>query len=162
MPWTNEACRRAGTVHAAGSFEEIVAAERDVNRGRMPERPFVLVAQQYLADPERSAGDVHPVWAYAHVPSGYDGDATEALIGQIERFAPGLRERIVGRARAHARPSSRPTTRNYVGGDIITGANDPVAGADPPAARARSVRDRHPRGATSARRPRRPGPACTG
>ena len=68
VPWTNEACRRAGTVHAAGSFEEIVAAEREVNRGRMPERPFVLVGQQYLADPTRSAGDVHPVWAYAHVP----------------------------------------------------------------------------------------------
>ncbi len=70
----------------------------------MPERPFVLVGQQYLADPSRSAGDVHPVWAYAHVPNGYDGDATEALIDQIERFAPGLRERIVGQRRPHARP----------------------------------------------------------
>ena len=68
VPWENEACRRAGTVHAIGSFDEIVAAERDTNRGRMPERPFVLVGQQYLADPGRSAGDLHPVWAYAHVP----------------------------------------------------------------------------------------------
>src|SRR5204862_1371177 len=51
VPWANEACRRAGTVHLAGTLEEIVAAERDVNQGRMPERPFVLVAQQYLADP---------------------------------------------------------------------------------------------------------------
>lgn len=122
VPWTNEACRRAGTVHAVGSFDEVVAAEREINRGEMPERPFVLVAQQYLADPSRSAGDVHPVWSYAHVPSGYDGDATEALLGQLERFAPGLRERIVGMA-------VRPTTElpaynaNYIGGDIITGAN---------------------------------------
>ena len=90
----------------------------------MPERPFVLVAQQYLADPSRSAGDVHPVWAYAHVPNGYDGDATEVLIDQIERFAPGLRERIVGRAvRTPAEMSAY--NANYVGGDIITGANTP-------------------------------------
>ena len=95
VPWTAEACRRAGTVHAVGSFEETVAAERDINRGRMPARPFVLVCQQYLADPQRSAGDVHPVWAYAHVPNGYDGDGEKAVLDQIERFAPGLRERIV-------------------------------------------------------------------
>ena len=98
VPWTNEAARRAGTVHASGSFAEIVAGEREINRGRMPERPFVLVCQQSLADPTRARDDVHPVWAYAHVPSGYTGDATEALIDQIERFAPGLRERILARA----------------------------------------------------------------
>ena len=123
MPWTAEARRRAGTVHAVGSFEEIVAAERDVNRGRMPERPFVLVGQQYLADPGRSEGDVHPVWSYCHVPSGYPGDATEAVIDQIERFAPGLRERIVAR---HVRSAAdlEAYNANYVGGDIITGATN--------------------------------------
>lgn len=125
VPWTNPACRRAGTVHAIGSFEEIVAAEREINRGRMPQRPFVLVGQQYLADPERSAGDVHPIWAYAHVPNGYPGSAEEALIDQIERFAPGLRERIVGRfVRSTAELAA--SNSNYIGGDIITGANTPV------------------------------------
>jgi phytoene dehydrogenase-like protein len=125
VPWTNEACRRAGTVHAIGSFEETVVSEREVNRGRMPERPFVLVGQQYLADPERSAGDVHPVWAYAHVPSGYEGDAESALIDQIERFAPGLRERIVAKSvRSPAQLAAY--NANYVGGDILTGANTPV------------------------------------
>lgn len=125
VPWANEAARRAGTVHCIGPFEELVAAERDVNRGRMPERPFVLVGQQYLADPERSEGDLHPVWAYAHVPSGYDGDATEAVISQIERFAPGVRERI--EARAISGPAAiQGRNANYLGGDIITGANDPV------------------------------------
>ena len=125
VPWTAEPARRAGTVHAIGSFAETVAAERDVARGRMPERPYVLVGQQYLADPSRSKGDTHPVWAYAHVPSGYDGDATEAVIGQLERFAPGLRERIVGR---HTRSPAEleAYNPNYVGGDIITGANTPV------------------------------------
>lgn len=125
VPWTNEACRRAGTVHCGGSFEEVVAAERAVNRGEMPERPFVLVGQQYLADPERSRDDVHPVWSYAHVPSGYDGDAQEAIIDQIERFAPGLRERIVERS---VQPTAAIEHRNpnYVGGDIITGANTPA------------------------------------
>ncbi|MFN8163705.1 MAG: NAD(P)/FAD-dependent oxidoreductase [Solirubrobacterales bacterium] len=125
IPWTEEVARRAGTVHAIGSFEEIVAAERDVNRGRMPERPFVLVCQQYLADPSRSRGDVHPVWAYAHVPHGYDGDAGEALIDQVERFAPGLRERIVGRS-SHSPAELAARNANFVGGDIVTGANTPL------------------------------------
>jgi phytoene dehydrogenase-like protein len=125
IPWANESCRRAGTVHCIGTFEELVAAERDVNRGRMPERPFVLVGQQYLADPQRSAGDIHPIWAYAHVPSGYEEDATEAVISQIERFAPGLRERIAGSSTASP-AQLHAANANYVGGDIITGANGPV------------------------------------
>ena len=125
VPWANEAARKAGTVHAVGSFEETVAAEREVNSGRMPERPFVLVGQQYLADPERSNGDVHPLYAYAHVPSGYAGDATEAVLGQIERFAPGFRERIVATS-ARTPADLAAYNSNYIGGDIITGANTPV------------------------------------
>ena len=125
VPWTNEACRHAGTVHAIGSLEETVVAEREINRGRMPERPFVLVAQQHLADPERSVGDVHPIWAYAHVPSGHRVSAEDAVIAQIERFAPGLRERIV--ATTVRSPADLATyNTNYVGGDVIGGANTPV------------------------------------
>jgi phytoene dehydrogenase-like protein len=124
VPWTNESARHAGTVHVAGSFEEIAAGERDINNGRMPERPFILVGQQYLADPSRSKGDLHPVWSYAHVPNGYDGDATEAVISHIERFAPGFRERIVGQAVRTPAGFERHNA-NYVGGDVITGANSP-------------------------------------
>jgi len=125
VPWTDPTSGRAGTVHVTGSFEETAASEREVNRGRMPERPFVLLCQQYLADPSRSRGDVHPVWAYAHVPHGYSGDATEALLDQVERFAPGLRDRIVAR---HVRSPAdfESYNPNYVGGDIITGANTPL------------------------------------
>lgn len=125
VPWTAEPCRRAGTVHVAGSFEEIVAGERDVNRGRMPARPFVLLCQQYLADPQRSAGNVHPVWAYAHVPSGYGGDGETAVLDQIERFAPGLRERIVATA-IRSPAEFEAYNPNYVGGDVVTGANTPL------------------------------------
>lgn len=124
IPWSEEAARRAGTVHVVGSFAETVAAEREVNCGRMPERPFVLVCQQYLADPSRSVGDTHPVWAYAHVPSGYTGDASEALLDQVERFAPGLRERIVARS-VRTPAQLQEYNPNYVGGDIVTGANTP-------------------------------------
>jgi phytoene dehydrogenase-like protein len=125
VPWRNEACRRAGTVHVIGGFDEIVHAERTINRGSMPQRPYLLVGQQYLADPERSEGDVHPLWAYAHVPYGYSGDASEAILSQIERFAPGFRERIVA---SHARSPAdlESYNANYTGGDIITGANSPV------------------------------------
>jgi len=98
VPWTNPDAHWAGTVHLAGTYAEVAATERDIHAGRMPERPFVLIGQQYLADPQRSVGNVHPVWTYAHVPNDYSGDATEAIITQIERFAPGFRERIVGSA----------------------------------------------------------------
>ncbi|MGV0627345.1 phytoene desaturase family protein [Mycolicibacter minnesotensis] len=124
IPWTNPDCGRAGTVHVAGTTAEIVTAERDVAAGRMPVRPFVLVCQQYLADPSRSAGGRNPIWAYAHVPHGYTGDATEAILEQIERFAPGFRARIltIHRRGPVALAEHNP---NYVGGDIATGRNDP-------------------------------------
>lgn len=125
VPWTQEEARRAGTVHVIGSFDELVAAEREVNHGRMPERPFVLVGQQYLADPGRSSGDLHPVWTYAHVPSGYEGDASEAILAQLERFAPGTRERIVASV-TRGPAEFEAMNANFVGGDILTGANTPV------------------------------------
>jgi phytoene dehydrogenase-like protein len=122
VPWTAPAARQAGTVHLGGHHDEVVANELAVHRGMMPDRPFVLVGQQYLADPGRSAGNVHPLWTYAHVPHGYTGDATEAIIAQVERFAPGFRERIVGTA---VRSTTQISTENanYVGGDIIGGAS---------------------------------------
>jgi len=123
IPWTNPDCRRAGTVHLGGTFAEIVETERARARGRMPERPFVLVGQQYLADPTRSAGGINPIWAYAHVPFGYTGDATAAVIDQIERFAPGFRDRIVATV-SKSTADLQAYNPNFVGGDIIGGAND--------------------------------------
>ena len=124
IPWTNDSARRSGTVHLGGTFEEVAAAERDIHRGVMPRKPFVLLGQQYLADPTRSQGNIHPIWTYAHVPNGYTGDASEVIIDQIERFAPGVRKRIV--ARAVRSTTQMPTYNpNYVGGDIMTGSNDP-------------------------------------
>ncbi|HWC49619.1 MAG TPA: NAD(P)/FAD-dependent oxidoreductase [Solirubrobacterales bacterium] len=125
VPWLYEPARRAGTVHVAGSFEELAFAEREINRGRMPEKPFVLVGQQYLADPQRSSGDLHPIWAYAHIPTGYAGDATAAIVGQIERFAPGFRDRIV--ATSTRTPAEiEAANANFIGGDILGGANTPI------------------------------------
>jgi phytoene dehydrogenase-like protein len=124
VPWTNEWARKAGTVHVGGTLEEIHAADRTASRGQMPERPFVLLCQQYLADPSRSVGDIHPVWAYAHVPHGWTGDATDAIIAQVERFAPGFRDRIV--ATAVTTPAQlQAYNANYVGGDIGGGAITP-------------------------------------
>lgn len=122
VPWSAEACRRAGTVHVGGTFEEIADAEAAVTHGAIPERPFVLLAQQYLADPSRSNGNVHPVWAYTHVPNGFTGDATDTILRQIERFAPGTRERILA-IHATTPIAFEQYNANYVGGDIATGAN---------------------------------------
>ncbi|WP_406230745.1 phytoene desaturase family protein [Nocardia sp. NBC_01009] len=123
VPWINPDARRAGTVHLAGSYGELAATEREIHAGRMPQRPFVLVGQQYLADPQRSVGNVHPLWTYAHVPNGYTGDATAAIIAQIERFAPGFRDRIVGQTVRDTTQMAAYNT-NYVGGDIMTGSKD--------------------------------------
>lgn len=122
IPWTYEPARSAGTVHVGGSFEEIAFVERQVTKGVMPRNPFVLVSQQSIADPSRARGTIQPVDAYAHVPFGYPHDASELIIAQIERFAPGVRDRIMDR-------SSRTTADlaaenpNFVGGDIVTGSN---------------------------------------
>ncbi|MEV0339115.1 NAD(P)/FAD-dependent oxidoreductase [Nocardia sp. NPDC050713] len=123
IPWTATAARRAGTVHLGGTYAEVAATERDIHTGRMPERPFVLVGQQYLADPGRSVGDIHPIWAYAHVPHGYTGDATEAIVAQIERFAPGFRDRVLG-VDVRTTTDFADYNPNYVGGNIMTGAKD--------------------------------------
>ncbi|MCW4354255.1 NAD(P)/FAD-dependent oxidoreductase [Hoyosella sp. YIM 151337] len=123
VPWRNPDAHRAGTVHLAGTYKELAATERDIHAGRMPAQPFVLVGQQYLADPQRSAGTIHPLWTYAHVPHGYTGDATEAIIAQIERFAPGFRDRIAGFAVRSATEMARYNP-NFTGGDILTGAKD--------------------------------------
>ncbi|MGN6752941.1 MAG: phytoene desaturase family protein [Intrasporangium sp.] len=125
VPWLHAESRRAGTVHVGGTLEEIGLAEREVNRGRMPDRPFVLVGQQYVADPSRSVGEARPLYAYAQVPNGWTGDATPLIEAQIERFAPGFRDRILAR---HVRSVAGMEAHNpnYLGGDVVTGANDPL------------------------------------
>lgn len=125
IPWKHESSRRAGTVHVGGSFEEVAAAEAAVSQGRMPERPFVLVGQQHVADPTRRRGNLAPIDAYAHVPSGFTRDATQAIEQQIERFAPGFRDRVVAR---HTRSTIELAhhNRNLTGGDVIGGANTPT------------------------------------
>lgn len=122
VPWTNPDVRRAGTVHVGGTAAEIAHAEAMTSRGVMPARPFVLVAQQHVADPTRSQDGHVPVWAYAHVPHAWEGDATEAILGQVERFAPGVRDRVVAVA-SRGPAELEAHNPNYVGGDIGTGAN---------------------------------------
>jgi phytoene dehydrogenase-like protein len=126
IPWANHNARTAGTVHVCGSYEEVVAAERDTFAGRMPERPFIIVAQQAVMDPSRAAGGLVPVYAYAHVPHGYDGDTGEFILDQIERFAPGFRERIAT-VRTHMPQDLFNANPNNVGGDINGGATDLAA-----------------------------------
>jgi len=120
IPWRNPVLGGAGTVHLGGTFEEVAASERAVARGRVHERPFVLVAQPPHVDPSRAPGGQHVVWAYCHVPNAWDGDATDLILGQIERFAPGFRDRIV--ATHVLRPADLEAyNANYIGGDINGG-----------------------------------------
>jgi phytoene dehydrogenase-like protein len=109
VPWTHEPSRRAGTVHVGGTLAEIAAKENMVHAGRMPDEPFVLVCQRYLADPSRSNTGVHPLYAYAHVPAGWTGDATDAIEAQIVPSRPGSGSGSL-RATAARRQTSRRTT----------------------------------------------------
>ena len=123
VPWRAEECARAGTVHLGGTMEEIAHAEREVWNGRHPERPFVLFSQPSLFDPSRAPDGRHTAWAYCHVPNGSDFDMTDRIEAQVERFAPGFRERILKRS---VRPpaSLEEYNPNYVGGDINGGVQD--------------------------------------
>jgi len=121
IPWKAESCRRAGTIHLGGTMDEIAAAERDVSRGEIPERPFVLVAQQSLFDATRAPRGQHTLWAYCHVPFGCNIDMLDRIESQIERFAPGFRDCILARHTMTAADLAR-SNPNLTGGDINGGA----------------------------------------
>lgn len=123
IPWSAETCRRAGTVHVGGDLEEIGEAEAAVHRGEVARTPFVLVAQPTRFDPGRAPAGKHVAWAYCHVPNGWRRDATRAIEDQIERFAPGFRERILARS-ARGPREIEAENPNCVGGSIGGGAMD--------------------------------------
>ena len=122
-PWTNPEIARAATVHLGGRAEEIVAAEREVQRGKNPEHPFTLFVQPSLFDTARAPAGRHTAWAYCHVPSGSTADRTDAIEAQVERFAPGFRDLILAR---HVYTSAQMELydANYIGGDINGGVAD--------------------------------------
>jgi phytoene dehydrogenase-like protein len=121
VPWTAEACREAGTVHLGGTADEVARSEADVDAGRHPERPYCIVAQPGVVDPTRAPDGRQTLWAYCHVPAGSDVDMTERIEAQIERFAPGFRDRVLARVTTTAVQEHRDNP-NYVGGDINGGA----------------------------------------
>jgi len=121
VPWQNEACREAGTLHLCGTIAEVARSEAEVNAGRHPEQPFCLVAQPGVVDPSRAPAGQHTLWAYCHVPAGSDLNMTDRIEAQIERFAPGFRDRILARSVRTAADMERYNP-NYVGGDIASGA----------------------------------------
>jgi phytoene dehydrogenase-like protein len=137
IPWRDPRVLEASTVHLGGTLEEIAASEASVWRGEHSERPFVLVVQQSQFDPTRAPAGKHTGYAYCHVPAGSTLDRTAVVEGQIERFAPGFRDRILAR---HAMRTTdlQEENPNYVGGAITGGVADlmqffarPVARLDP-------------------------------
>lgn len=123
VPWKAKECYRANTVHIGGYLEEIAAAEREVSQQKHPERPFVILTQPSLFDRTRASGDGHIVYAYCHVPNGSTSDMRERIEAQIERFAPGFKDRIVGRHTMSTADLEKHNP-NCVGGDFLGGARD--------------------------------------
>ncbi len=122
VPWSAPECAEAGTVHLGGTLDEVAASEAAVADGEHPERPFVLLAQQSVADDSRAPAGKHAVWAYCHVPNGSTIDMTDRIEAQIERFAPGFRELVLGR-HAMGPADLERYNPNYPGGDISGGAS---------------------------------------
>jgi len=123
IPWKAEACKRAGTVHLGGTLEEIAQSEREVWAGKLPEKPFVLLAQQSLFDATRAPAGKQTAWAYCHVPNSSTDDMTDRIEAQIERFAPGFKDCILARS-AKSAMDLQHYNPNYVGGDINGGVQD--------------------------------------
>ncbi|MFH8730952.1 MULTISPECIES: phytoene desaturase family protein [unclassified Streptomyces] len=122
VPWTAKEARSAGTVQVGPGSRDIAAALHAASReGRAPDKPFLITVQPSVMDPSRAPAGKHVFWAYGHVPSGWDGDLTDAVERQLERFAPGFRDRILARATAGP-PELAARNANYVGGDIACGA----------------------------------------
>jgi phytoene dehydrogenase-like protein len=123
VPWANAACARAATLHLGGALEQIAAAERAPHQGAHAPRPYVLLAQPTLFDPTRAPAGKHTLWAYCHVPRGSDVDMTAAIEAQIERFAPGFRERVLARSAMDC-AAMQAWNANLIGGDISGGLPD--------------------------------------
>ena len=123
IPWRNPACGRAATVHLGGTLEEIAAAERDAWLGRPAERPFVLLTQPSLFDRSRAPAGKQTAWAYCHVPNGSHDDMLPRIEQQVERFAPGFRDRVLARSVRGPGEIERHN-ENFAGGDIGSGVTD--------------------------------------
>lgn len=123
IPWKAKEAFRAATVHIGPTLDEISASERATQNGRVTDSPFVLVVQTSLFDETRAPHGKHTLWAYAHVPNGSSVDMTGRIENQIERFAPGFKNRIL--ARSAMNPAQiEARNANYVGGDINGGVQD--------------------------------------
>src|SRR5262249_48085785 len=122
IPWRASECTGASTIHVGGTLEEIAQHEAEVWRGSASSRPFVIVGQQSLFDPTRAPAGKQTAWGYCHVPNGSTVDMTEAIEKQIERFAPGFRDRILAKHTMN-NAAMEAHNANYIGGDIAGGAN---------------------------------------
>jgi phytoene dehydrogenase-like protein len=124
IPWTSEIVRNAGTVHVGGDAAEVLATTSTTEG--LPERPFLLLGQQSLADPSRAPTGKHTAWAYTHGPQSTDWATeqsrhVERVEAQVERFAPGFRERILARHVLGPRDLEQ-RNQNLVGGDVGGGS----------------------------------------
>jgi phytoene dehydrogenase-like protein len=123
IPWKYPECSRTATLHLGGRMEQLQPGESDVWNGAHPQKPFVLLAQPSLFDPERAPAGRHTAWAYCHVPNGSTTDMTEIIEAQVERFAPGFRDTILAKSTKNTEQLER-SNANLIGGDIAGGAND--------------------------------------
>lgn len=122
VPWSDPRVALAPTVHICGSWQDISRSERAVWEGNISQRPFLLATQPSLFDSTRAPEGKHTFWIYVHTPNGWKGDATALIEAEMERYAPGFKQVVVAR-KAHAPRDFESYNPNYVGGDILGGAN---------------------------------------
>jgi phytoene dehydrogenase-like protein len=121
VPWTAPVCRAAVTVHLGGTLAEVSESEAEVHAGRHPDRPYCIIVQPGVVDATRAPAGSQTLWGYCHVPAGSTLDMRSRIEDQIERFAPGFRELVLGATTTTAADEAAHNP-NYVGGDINGGA----------------------------------------
>ena len=129
VPWSAPPARESAVVHAGDSLDDLARFTSEVRAGQLPERPYLVVGQQSLADPTRSPPGSHTLWAYTRVPSYPSGGwspraepMADAIDARIEELAPGFRSRIVAR-RVVPPDRLEAMDANLVGGDLGGGSN---------------------------------------
>ncbi len=140
VPWTAGGLERSLYVHIAPYVDDVAMADRDSQSGLLPKSPLLVVGQQSVWDRTRVPEGSETLWVQVRtVPAKPVGDALQQIvprgswddikdayadrvIEKIERYAPGLRSKILARVVFSPTDLERDNP-NLVGGDSVSGSH---------------------------------------
>ncbi|BCG91220.1 dehydrogenase [Mesorhizobium sp. 131-2-1] len=131
--------RQFAYVHLSPSLDAMSRTYQQAMAGTLPDQPVLVVGQPTAVDPSRAPAGKHVLWVQVRMlPAEITGDAAgkiapdhwdavkdayaERVLDIIEGYAPGLRQKILGRAVFSPLDLERENP-NLVGGDQICGSH---------------------------------------